>query len=255
MDISKFTDEQKMLSMEMVKFPLKFSNACFFGASSDVDVKVNNGTMTLVRFNGEKYGITNFHVIEAYRERLKNEPEIVFYIGNTQVDLEETLLDEDKGLDLCTLYLEGYEESRFGSNGEIPTHFYEIDDFGLGSLSEGDFVLFGGYPGVWRSRVETNHLMFDSLSSGGTEVTEVTSRNIRCEISLDKCIITMTQHHDKFPKNLGGLSGGPVFLNQLLPSGLSVFKLIGIIYEYIEEYDSIMVRPISFINEQLLLVK
>ncbi len=249
------TKKQQELSLEMIRFPLKFSNACYFGSPSDELIKVNNGTMTLVRFKGEKYGITNFHVIDAYRQRLSKEPDIVFYIGNTQIDLEETLVDEDKDLDLSILYLEGYDEEQFGSGGEIPTHFYDIDDFTLGSLSEGDFIMFGGYPGVWRTRPETNHLVFDSLSSGGTEVTEVTDMNIRCEIAIDKCNISLSEHHSELPENLGGLSGGPVFSIEVLPSGLAVFNLIGIIYEHIVNYDSIMIRPITFINDQMLLVR
>jgi len=248
MRIEDLTDEQVKLSREMVKFPLKFCNACFFGEPEDQNGKVNNGTMTLVKHNGEKYGITNFHVIEAYRQRRETES-IDFYIGNLKIDIVNTLLDEDKELDLCTLYLDGYPEESFGSNGDVPTYFYEIGDFSCSEISQGDFVMFGGYPGVWRSRPERNHLIFDTLSSGSTEVTEVTPRNIRCELALHKCVVTLAQHQTEFPQNLGGLSGGPVFLNRLLPSGLSVFKLIGIIYEHMEEYDSILVRPISFINE------
>ena len=243
------TEKQVKLSREMVKFSLKFCNACYFGNPTADDVKVNNGTMTLVKYKGERFGITNFHVVDAYRVRLRDEPDIDFYVGNTLIDLDETLFDEDRDLDLCTFYLDGYEEEQFGSNGEIPTHFFEIDNFTSGEIKKGDFVLLGGFPGVWRSRPKSNHLIFDSLSTGSTEVTEVTSRNVRCELALDKCVVTLNQHHNEFPENLGGLSGGPVFLNQVLPSGISTFKLIGFIYEHIAEYDSIMVRPISFINE------
>ncbi|WP_394230553.1 hypothetical protein [Shewanella colwelliana] len=250
MSLKELTEEQVKLSKEMVKFPLRFCNACYFGNPADHGVKINNGTMTLVRYKGERFGITNYHVVDAYRDRQRNESDIDFYIGNARIELGETLFDEDKELDLCVLYLDGYDEKEFSSDGEIPTHFYEIDDFTLGNLKEGGFVLFGGFPGVWRSRPKSNHLIFDSLSSGSTEVTEVTSRNIRCELSLEKCLVTLEQHHKEFPENLGGLSGGPVFLNQVHSSGISTFKLIGFIYEHMAEYDSIMVRPLSFINDK-----
>lgn len=249
------TEGQIKLSREMVKFSLTFCNACYFGSPSDENVKVNNGTMTLVSYGGERYGITNFHVVDAYRERLRSEPDIDFYIGNTAINLNESLIDEDKDLDLCTLKLSAYEEEYFCSNGEISTHFYELDDFSTGDIKEGDFVLFGGFPGVWRTRPKANHLIFDSLSSGSTEVTEVTCRNIRCELTLGKCVVTLNQHHHEFPDNLGGLSGGPVFLHQIHTSGISTFKLIGFVYEYMAEYDSILVRPLSFINESFKILR
>lgn len=255
MNVDELTDEQLKLSREMVKFSLGFCNACYFGDANEKEGKINNGTMSLVKFKGERFGITNFHVIEEYRARLKNEPNIKLYIGNMPIELENTLFDEDKDLDLCILYLDDYNENEFGSDGDIPTHFFEIDDFTADGVSEGDFVLFGGYPGVWRSRPKSNHLIFDSLSSGGTEVTEVTSRSIRCELALEKCVVTLDQHHHEFPENLGGISGGPVFLNKILPSGISVFKIIGFIYEHIVDYDSILVRPISFINDKFHIVR
>lgn len=251
MNIESLTEEQIKLSREMVRFSLKFCNACYFGNPSDENVKVNSGTMTLVNYCGEQFGITNFHVVDAYRERLRNESDIEFYIGNSPINLDKALIDEDKDLDLCTLNLSAYEEGCFGSNGEIPTHFYELGDFSTGDVKKGDFVLFGGFPGVWRTRPETNHLIFDSLSSGSTEVSEVTHRNIRCELALEKCVVTLNKQQNEFPDNLGGLSDGPVFLHKIHTSGISTFKLIGLIYEYMEEYDSIIIRPLSFINENL----
>lgn len=255
MNIEDLTEEQIKLSQEMIKFSLKFCSPCYFGNPSDENVIVNNGTMTLVKYGGERYGITNFHVVDAYRKRLKDEPNIDFYIGNTRINLDEALIDEDKDLDLCTLKLNAYEEEKFSSNGEIPTHFYELDDFSTGDIKEGDFVLFGGFPGVWRTRPKSNHLIFDSLSSGSTEVTEVTPRNFRCELALEKCVVTLNKQDNEFPDNLGGLSGGPVFLHQINTTGISTFPLIGFIYEHIAEYDSILVRPLAFINENFQILR
>ena len=249
MTTEDITKEELALSKEMAQFPMKFCNACFFGDASDPSGKVNNGTMTLVRYKGEKFGITNFHVIDAYRKRLANEPDIKFYIGNTLIDIEETLFDENEDLDLCTLYLDAYEEKDFGSFGDIPTHFFEIDEFPLAQVSEGEFVLFGGFPGVWRTRPETNHLVFDSLSTGGTEVAEVTDMNIRCELAIDNCLVTMNRHDRALPDDFGGLSGGPMFARRELSSGVTIFKLAGIIYQHMPEYDSITIRPVTFINE------
>jgi len=249
------SDDQKNLGDELTRFPMYFCNACFFGDPSDISTKVNNGTITLVKYKNRIFGITNYHVINEFRYRLQNEPKIKFGIGNVEINIEKSIIDEDPYLDLCTLDLQDHEESDFHPHGNVPTHFYEIDDFTTGNLKTGDFVLFGGYPGVWRERPTSNHLIFDTLSSGSTEVNEFTSQNIRCELALDKCIITLKEHHVEFPKNLGGLSGGPVFHHYLSPAGISQFKLVGIIYEHIPEYDSILARPISYLNEHFKIKK
>ncbi|WNZ56561.1 hypothetical protein QT397_04125 [Microbulbifer sp. MKSA007] len=249
------TEDEKDLSNELVKFSLQFCTACYFGSPSDKEVKVNNGTVTLIEYKNVKYGITNFHVIEAFRQRLEEEPELELYIGNALINLEGLVRDEDEKLDLCILNLDDYDEEEFRSNGNIPTTFYPIQELSKINVSKGDFILFGGYPGVWRERPEVNHLIFDSLSTGSMEVSEVTERNIRCEFSLEGCHITLSEHHNSIPNNFGGLSGGPVFLNRTLPSGINIFEFVGIIYEYMELSNSIMIRPSSFIDENMTLKK
>ena len=249
------SDDQMKLADELTRFPMLFCNACFFGDPGDDSTRVNNGTVTLIKYNNNKFGITNYHVIDEFRKRLKDEPNIKFGIGGAEINLESSIIDESQDLDLCTLNLDNHDESDFHSRGNVPTHFYEIDDFTTGNLKAGEYVLFGGYPGVWRTRPTSNHLIFDTLSSGSTEVNEFTSQNIRFELALDKCIITPKENHDKFPENLGGLSGGPVFHHHQSSTGISKFKLVGIIYEHIAEYDSILARPISFINEHFQINK
>ncbi|MEJ1298321.1 MAG: hypothetical protein RPU64_04120 [Candidatus Sedimenticola sp. (ex Thyasira tokunagai)] len=251
----ELTDEQRKVVNELTEFPMKFCNAFFFGDPSDESVKVNNGTMTLIKYNNQRYGITNYHVIDKFRKRREEEPNIKLAIGNAEINLEDSLIDEDPKIDLCTFNLEIYKESDFESNGDVPTFFYELDDFSTGSLKEGDFVLLGGFPGVWRERPHSNHLAFDTLSSGSTKVTEFTGKNLRCELALDKCIFTGKHGRDEFPENLGGISGGPAFLHYVTDAGFSQFKLVGVIYEHVPAYDSILIRPISFFDENLCIKK
>ena len=245
------TEEEKRLARELSKFPMKFCNACYFGDPSDEGGIVNNGTMTLIKYNDSRYGITNHHVVNAYRARLENEPELKFYVGNAEVNIVESIIDDNENLDICTVDLNDIDEESFRSEGQISTIFFEIDDFTVGDIKEGDFVLFGGYPGAWRERPQPNHIIFDTLSTGATEVNTASDMNIICELSLDKCITTLMNHRDCLPESFGGISGGPVFHHKTTEAGISVFKLVGIIYEYAPLYEAFFIRPISFITENM----
>ena len=243
------TDEN--LALELVKFPLMFCKACFFGNPSETNGKINNGTITLIKSRGKRYGITNAHVIDFYRERLLKEPNLTFNIGSSEIKIEESIIDINRDLDLCTIALEKYSDDFLDSQSEIPCFFFEIDDFSLSGLKEGDSILLGGFIGDWKTRVAPDNVQFESYSIGGTETTEITSRSIRCELLFDTKKIALNNFDRSEPENYGGLSGGPVFLDKTLDSGITVFKLVGIIYEYMPIANSILIKPISFIQEDL----
>ncbi len=248
--MAELTEKEKQISEQLVRFPLEFTSPCYFGDPSTKDIGVNNGTITLIRYRGEKYGITNHHVIEEYRKRLKKEESLRLFIGNERIDLDSVLLDEDENHDLCTLYLEEYSDNSLRSGGEVPTSFFQVDEFTVGELKKGDFILFGGYPGIFRKRPKENELDFGTLSSGGTEVSDVTEYNICCTLSIDKCHVTAPAG-DELPENLGGISGGAVFHHKLSKQKVSSFGLVGVIYEYQPSYDSLLIRPISLIDRNV----
>jgi len=253
MNPHNISEAERILADTLVRYPMMFCSACYFGDPSDKSMKVNNGTMTLIKHNSKRYGITNYHVVQEYRNRFLDEPDIRFCVGNVEIDLESAVLDEDRNLDLCTLNFDEYDEESFGSGGDVPTRFLNIENFDTIGLKEGDYVLFGGYPGVWRERPTSNHLIFDTLSTGGTQVIDVTPRNIICELAIDKCIISLSNHRERFPDNLGGLSGGPVFFHELSGAGISIFKFVGIIYEHMQDFDSVLIRPASFIDNDFMI--
>ncbi|RSD32890.1 hypothetical protein [Vibrio pectenicida] len=243
------------LARILIKYPLNFCTTCFFGNPKLTQGKVNNGTVTLLEYKGEKYGITNHHVIDEYRKRLAEDPEVHLYLGNARIDLDSVLFDEDETLDVCILYLQGYTESQIAMNGEVPTKFFPVGErHHVSRLVVGDFVLFGGYPGVWRVRFSELNIQFDTLSSGGSEVADVTDMNIRCELKLDQCT-TISEHGHDFPDNLGGLSGGPVFHHSLTDIGISKFEFIGVIYEHIPLFDSVLIRPASVLDENMWIIR
>ena len=246
----KLSYQEKQLINQLERFSINFCSPCFFGDFRDDNVKVNNGTITLIRYQGHRYGLTNYHVIDTFRERLRIEPSIKLNIGNQEVDLLDQVISESIEFDLCIISLDNFSETSFKSFGDVPTIFFDIDDFSLGSLEEGDFVVFGGYPGEWRLRPQANHLVFDTFSSGGSKVVLINEKFIKCELALHECYINMTQRNE-LPKIFGGLSGGPVFYRQKSSSGIETFKMVGILCEFGENLGIFDIRPISLVNEDL----
>lgn len=244
-------DNDKALAEVLVRYPMMFCVPCFFGAPGSNDGRLNNATLTLLEYKGERYGITNYHVIDEYRRRLAEDPGVHLYFGGVKADLDLVLLDEDSDVDICVFYLEEYPEKDFATDGEVPTQFFPVGDLCyVENLVAGDFVLMGGYPGAWRVKLSSLNFQFDTLSFGGTEVSEATEMNIRCELKVGQSTL-VSKNREKFPDNIGGLSGGPVFHHSVTNRGISKFEFVGVIYEYIHEYDSVLIRPASIFNRSM----
>lgn len=251
--VTKVSGDEERLSRVLVGFSLTYCVPIYFGDPSEPNGLINSGTITLVRRNDENYGITNFHVVDGFRDRLRDNPNVHLYVGGQRVELNDVLLDEDKDLDIAVLYLEGFREEVFFTQGDIPTSFYNFPVSSVDDINEGGFVLFGGYPGVWRER-DGRNVVFDSFSSGGTLINDASEKNIRCEIAANKSVVTRVRR-DSPPTNLGGLSGSPVFIEMEGEAGVRNFVLVGVIYEYIEQYDSILIRPLHCINDDMTIKK
>ena len=86
------------LAEVLTRYPMSFCTACFFGNPKHAEGKVNNGTLSLLEYNGERYGITNYHVIAEYRRRLLEDSELQLYFGGKRVDLDSVLFDEEFGI-------------------------------------------------------------------------------------------------------------------------------------------------------------
>ncbi|GAA6153819.1 hypothetical protein [Pseudoteredinibacter isoporae] len=241
-----------ILGVQLTKYSLSFTSPCYFGNPNRDDAKVNNGTVTLIKFRGERFGLTCFHVINEYRKRVEEEGDVSLYIGNILVELDEIWFDENEGYDLCTLYLEPYAEEKFGAYGEVPTHFFELEEFTNEGVEIGNFVLWGGYPGVWRERPSSDNVIFDTISSGSTLIDDAAADIITCRLEVDKCLITIQNGRD-MTGDLGGISGGPLFLHKISSAGISSFSLVGIIYQYSPNVDVLLSRPVTLIRDNLWL--
>ena len=162
------------------------------------------------------------------------------------IDPEKFLISESEELDLAVLNLENIDVSKIRGGTEIPCQFHEPLKWPPDLPKVGEFVLFGGFPKSKRLELAKGHLEFGSLSSGGSEIHSVQMDVITCQIQIDQCIIDFDRDGDGFSE-LPGISGSPVMIARQTEGGLTVFDLIGVVFEYHSGWDVLRVRPVSLI--------
>ncbi len=219
----------------MSKFPLRFAAGVFIGPTRrSLPIRPNNGTATLLRLKGRPLAVTCSHVIQNFRERsVTNQPG--FWIGSLQVDPLERVITEDTRLDVAVLDLSGLNLSLI-SDHEIGSSFLDPAEWPPQSPDAGDFISFGGFPGVWREHRQDDEVVFRSFSLGASEVTAVGDDYIVCQMNREYWVSSRgLRGHDLH--DFGGMSGGPA----LIWRGIRA-DLVGFIYEYSESLDLLYIR-------------
>ena len=236
------------LGREMTKFPLRFAKAVFFEDLPDVKSghTVINGTVTLVDLGSGQMAITCSHVLDGYRERLKESNKVVFRIGNVILNPLEYLIDESSGseLDLATLNLKEINIKEISLGKEIGTSFFRPVTWPPDDVKVGDFIAFGGFPGKLREQTSSGDLIFGSFSSGASEVSSVNDEYFVCQFEREYWVESLGIKSEKNLRELGGLSGGPVFIMRKL-----YWEFVGIIYQFSTDYDLLYIRKAKFINK------
>jgi hypothetical protein len=233
------------LGEKLAKYPLLFSKAAFFGErpAKHKSTYVRNGTVTLVDFGTGPIAITCAHVISDYRKLLKTNERALFQLGNVEFDPLSQLIAEDKRLDLATIRLTPTQAKAITREGEIGACFFQPVSWPPPSLSEGDFIAFGGFPGRWRERRAFDKLVFPSFSSGACRVASVAEDRFACQFERDYWVTAFDIDKREDLEDLGGLSGGPAFIHRGL-----YWDFAGVIYEFSNDYDIMLLRPAHLFN-------
>ena len=131
---------------------------------------------------------------------------------------------------------------------EIGTSFFRPETWPPDDVNEGDFISFGGFPGKWKEQVSSGDLMFDSFSSGATEISSINDEYFICQFEREYWVESLDLKNGKELHELGGLSGGPVFLIRD-NNGITYYEFVGIIYQFSTDYDLLYIRKAKFINK------
>jgi hypothetical protein len=237
------------LGKEMAKFPLRFAKPVFFGdrPTKGKLQNVNSGTAVLLNLNGKLIALTCSHVLDSYR-KIHGNPNTNFQIGDLELNPLDKIIDESgsSSLDLVTIDLQGLSLRELQNDKGIGSFFFTPARWPPEGVKQGDFVAFGGFPGVWRQNLSWHEIQFDSWSSGGTEVSSVSEDHFVCQFEREFWVETFNlRGRDGLDlRNLGGLSGSPVFIHRSI-----YLELVGIVYEFSESLDLMYTRPVRFIRE------
>lgn len=225
------------LGEKMAKFPLLFAMAAYFGQrpSKSRPTEVRNGTITLADLGKGPLAITCHHVITAYRERRAALQKVIFQIGDVEIDPVDQLIDEDERLDLATIRLTESQVKAITSQGEIGSCVFQPVSWPPPLPKEGEYVAFGGFPGTLRSVISFDELDFGSWSSGASQISSVSEFQFASVFEREFWIQSFGNKHHMDLNALGGMSGGPAFLNRGL-----YWDLVGIVSQYHETYDTVL---------------
>ena len=231
------------LGEKLAKFPLLFAKAAFFGQrpSKSRPSEISNGTVSLVDLGEGPLAVTCEHVIAGYIEMTKAHDNLVFQIGSVEINLLEQLIDKSARLDLATIRLTEKQITSITSEGEIGSCVFRPKTWPPEeALKQDQFVAFGGFPGCLRTVASFDEYIFESWSNGASKISSVSEGQFVSVFEREFWVNSFGAERHLSIDALGGLSGGPVFIDRGL-----FWDFVGIVSQYHENYDAMFFASTS----------
>ena len=222
--------------------PMHYMSVVGIGNPETESVPTNNGTVSLLQLNGRRLGVTCAHVVKAYKERLRLDSGVILQVGRSRIELDQ-IIDVDDGRDLAVLDLERVNVS--GMN--IPARFFEPISWPPCDVASGNSISMAGLPGLTRV-VSGTRVDYRTFSATLVPIHRVEDSRLIIQLNREELIFMTGSREEDLPQCLGGVSGGPVFLNRETSSGLMVNELVGIISEQSPPYDIFYAQRINCIG-------
>lgn len=192
---------------------------------------LHNGTITFVNTGDEVLGITAYHVYEGYLHDKSKNPMLKCQMGNVTVEPEKYVVTIDPVHDLVTFKLPSVLIAGTG----VVVH--NAGAWPPPRLNAGDLVIMGGYPGA-RRREYRRQADFDFVSFIGC-VSQSSEDHVALHLDMPNSHWPQGVSVGENP-NLGGASGGPVFLLRTEP--IETIEFAGVIYEYSQGFELLFAR-------------
>jgi hypothetical protein len=229
------------------KFAAHYTKAILFGEKPvrDSSSTISNGSVTLVRLPKRNIAVTCWHVIEQYRNFLYLYKRVIAQIGDSIVDPLKQLVDESKSLDLAVLDLTDKQVREITTGGEIGSRFVDGKVWPPKHVAAGEVVVLSGFPGKHRQVLAFNEIEFRPFCAAGIQVHSAHESHFACQFEREYWVKSFGQveSNEHLERLLGGMSGGPAFVDR----GLN-WEFGGFIYEHSPEFDILFLRPATLIN-------
>jgi len=244
------SDEHKQLIRELknsgilptVETMIKRRTAPFYW----YDIRLPRGSQTLytatvgfLHTGSRLIGISAEHVHRECAEALDQAPESIFsQIGGARFDPRDRVIDIDRRLDLVTYDLSEIEVNTANADIHYPRSWPP-------SARENELVIVGG----WISEFTQEHE--DSSTNSFLHVFARCDNFTEHQIGVAIYPSTSVAWGDSAlaaGTELGGLSGGPVFVVREEP--LTEVYQVGVIFEYQPSYEIILARPLSLVGPE-----
>jgi hypothetical protein len=187
-------------------------------------------------------------VLKEFRARYKKNKRVRFYVGGVQIDPVKLLIDECGSLDIAVINMNNYTADEISYEGENLKSFIEFKSWPPQLPVKGSYVMFCGFPKQLRHSFSRT-VIFQALSSGGSNVYEATLRNIICRVEEDRKFRRKAKMPIPQTVDLPGISGGIVLQERSSSAGLLMLDIVGFVYEHNENYDTLLIRPANCLRK------
>lgn len=209
------------------------------------EAKISNATTTLIHLTKRTVAVTCWHVIEGYRSFLAQNEDVVAQLGDTVIDPLSQLVDESREFDLAVIELTKDQVAKITKEGEIGSRLVDGRSWPPKNVSAGEVVMLAGFPGTFRQLASFDEITFDAFCAAGIRVHSSHADYFTCQFEREYWVKSFGTSEDSrhLEPILGGLSGGPAFIDR----GLN-WELGGFIYEHSPQFDILYLRPANLIN-------
>jgi hypothetical protein len=233
---------RNQLSDVIVKWAESYVTGCFI-AEIDLSKKVcikNTASISFINTGNVRLAVTNWHVIDKFRELRKESSTTIFQVGNLKIDPENYIIDENINKDLVTLNLNNFDEKNFQAT------YCSVDSWPPPRAQENDIVVFSGYPGNYVNRTNLPEITFDSVQYFEL-VKKVSDDRLVLHRNLERCLLIPKARNMNGLGKLGGFSGSLV-LKVDQSKKISSLIPVAIIYQGIDNWQIQHARHLDVID-------
>lgn len=238
-------DNEKKLYTERARFPLRSSSSLVLWADrGELNERVlHSATMTLIELD-VPIGLTCVHVLAEFERLTAAHGRAGCQLGNVDFPLAANLIEANEDLDVATFSLEGVDLGKVHSGAPKGFGIHVPPNWPPRCASEGDRTSLGGFPGRFRREEGDRGLVFPTFSVYGTPVAVSEPDRILVRFEREYWVAAEGDLEvARSTKALGGLSGGPVFVERNLH-----FEFAGIATDFSPSFDLLRCCPATVIG-------